>query len=433
MAVAITYGISKVYSKPYYTASTTLLLDFEEPGLDANSILPAMLQEEYMATQLGILKSILVAEKAVKILGYTNLPGYKEAFEETYIGTGTINDWLEKQLLEAIHVKIIPKSRLIIISYTSNDAISAAEVPNAFSQAFRDVVLSRNLDPVQINAGMLDERIANSRLKLQEAKSRLNTHQKEKDVLISEDRLDIETLQLKTLTEKLASAKADVQILQSRLDQVNAMKVSDPSLSSLPEVMANQQVMSLQTSLYEKKTQLAEVSLKLGANHPEYKSIVREISSLEKNIRAESMHIVSRMENELKGANNLVSTLEKAKDIQKSKVIDLKQDTSDLPALVREVESAQRSFERALVLAEDNNLLAQINYTNVTVLDPAKIPDLPSGPEIKQNLLMAIILGSFLGLFFIILLEIRDRKIRSKNDLLSTIGDIPLLGVLKER
>jgi len=432
IALSITYLFSKFFSEPYYTASTTLLLEFEEPGIDS-SILPAMLQEQYMTTQLGILKSVLVAQKAVNNLGYASRPDFKNQFDENYAGTASINEWLRKELLNKLSIWIVPKSRLIRMSFTSGDPEIAAEVPNAFAESFIDVVLRQNLDPVQINARMLDERLANLRMKLKQAKDRLNAHQKEKNVLITEDKLNIEALQLKTLSEKLATAKADVQILQGRLDQVNAINDSGQSLLTLPEVMANKQVQILQTLLYEKRIQLAELSLKIGVNHPDYKSIVREISSLEKNIIAESKHIVSAFESELSAIKDRAASLEKAKDIQKIKVIELKQDTSDLPVLLREVESAQRTYERALMQAEENDLLAQIKYTNVTVLDKATVPGLPSGPEIKQNLLLSIVLGLFLGLVLIIVLEFKERKIRSKEDVLATVGEIPLLGILKQK
>ncbi len=430
--ILITFAVSKIILEPYYNASTTLLIDFEEPGIDS-SILPAMLQEEYMTTQLGVLKSTLVAERAVQNLGYPDMPLYQQQYEETYGGTGSIEDWLEEMLKDGLRVRIVPKSRLIKISYSSIDPQAAADVANAFSQAFREVVLSQNLAPVKINASMLDEQLAILRKKLKTAKDKLNAHQKEKNVLISEDRLDIESLQLKTLTEKLALAKAEVQILQSRLDQINSLKAKNSSLQSLPEVMTSQQVRNLQTMLYAKKTELAELSLNIGVNHPQYKSVAGEIKSLEKNIRSEEKNIINTMETELKGANDLVRTLEKAKDDQKRKVIELKQGTGNLPALIREVESAQRNYEKALTRVEDNNLLAQIKYTNVTVIDPAKVPDMPDGPVIKQNLMLSAILGLIMGLFLIVVLELKDRKLRSKDDLLEVLGDIPLLGSLKEK
>ncbi|MFW2438880.1 MAG: GNVR domain-containing protein [Arenicellales bacterium] len=428
IAVCTTYAFTKFFTQPFYTASTTLLLEFEEPGIDT-SMLPAMLQEQYLTTQLEIMKSMLVAEKAVSKLGYAAMPRYKD----NYNGTGSINEWVSKKLLKDLRVWILPKSRLIKMSFTSDDPVIASEVPNAFAEAFIEVVLRQNLDPVLINAKMLDERLANLRMKLKQAKDRLNAHQKEKNVLITEDKLNIEALQLETLSEKLAAVKADIQVLQSRLDQVNALKASDQLFLSLPEVMANRQIQALQSLLYEKKLHLAELSLKFGKNHPDYKSVVREISSLEKNIIAESKHVVSTFEVELLAAKDRAASLEKAKDIQKTKVIELKQDTSDLPVLLREAESAQRVYEKALAQVEENALLAQVKYTNVKILDKATIPEQASGPNVKKNILLSIMLGLFLGLALIVLLELKDRRVRSKEDVVSILGDIPLLGTLKEK
>jgi uncharacterized protein involved in exopolysaccharide biosynthesis len=432
LTFGVTYALSKVYIKPYYNASTTLLIDFKEPGLEY-SILPAMLQEEYMTTQLGILKNMIVAEKAVEQLDYSERPYFINEYMQYNSGSGSINDWLAANLLDDIKVNVIKNSRLINISYTSSNPESAAEVPNAFANAYIETVLEHNLNPVEVNTKIIDERILDLRKRLQEAQRKLSAHQKEKNVLISEDRINIETLQLTTLTEKLAVAKANIEILQSKLDQVNSIRDADPSLQTLPEVISNKQVQSLKADLNVKRTQLAELSLKIGVKHPRYISTVKEINSIENNIQEEIRQIVSGMESELKAAINLAEYLEKAIDEQKSKVIDFKQDANNLPALTREVQSAQKSYEKALESAEDYSLLAQIKYTNVTVLNAAKIPDKPSGPDITKNLISSIVLGLFLGIVLIVLLEIRERKIRSKEDVLSTIGQIPLLGVLEEK
>jgi capsular polysaccharide biosynthesis protein len=61
------------------------------------------------------------------------------------------------------------------------------------------------------------------------------------------------------------------------------------------------------------------------------------------------------------------------------------------------------------------------------VLNPAAVPGRPSQPKIALNIALSVVVGTMLGIGFVLLMEMFDRRVRSRSDL---DLDVPLLAVL---
>jgi len=72
---------------------------------------------------------------------------------------------------------------------------------------------------------------------------------------------------------------------------------------------------------------------------------------------------------------------------------------------------------------------SRASQTNVTVLNPAFVPSTPSQPKIFLNIALSVVVGTMLGIGIVILMEMFDRRVRSRNDL-DNAWNVPLLGVL---
>jgi capsular polysaccharide biosynthesis protein len=63
------------------------------------------------------------------------------------------------------------------------------------------------------------------------------------------------------------------------------------------------------------------------------------------------------------------------------------------------------------------------------LLNAAAVPRIASSPRIKLNLALAVLVGTMLGLAIVTLLEMGDRRVRSRDDLILA-SEVPVLGVL---
>ena len=83
-----------------------------------------------------------------------------------------------------------------------------------------------------------------------------------------------------------------------------------------------------------------------------------------------------------------------------------------------------------LVHAPDE-LIRVINAGSVKILDDGQVASAPFSPNVKQNSLVALLLGITLGAGIILLLELFDTRIKSREDISKKFPE-PLLGEIPE-
>ena len=68
---------------------------------------------------------------------------------------------------------------------------------------------------------------------------------------------------------------------------------------------------------------------------------------------------------------------------------------------------------------------------DVTTLEEAKLPESPSSPNIKLNVLLGAVLGGFLAVVGVLVREILDDRIRRPEDVEDALG-MALLGIVPD-
>ncbi|MEQ6341602.1 MAG: chain length determinant protein EpsF [Gammaproteobacteria bacterium] len=424
---AVTY-----YLPNQYTASAVLVVDFKEPVTDGmSSSLPLQLSPSYMATQLDILRSRKVALKVIDTLKLVDAPVVRDQFLEATEGKGSIRDWLADALLKKLEVEPSRESRLMTVNYESTDPRFAAALANAFAQAYIDTTLELSVEPARKSAEWFDKQQAGLRTRVEEAQRKLSAYQQIKSITATDERLDVETARLAELTSQMVLAQAQTYDSESRQRQMEEMLAKGASMETLPEVLANGFIQSLKGELLRQEAKLAELSEQLGANHPQYQRAVAEVKNLREKLTKEMTSITSGIRNNTKLAHSREESIRASVAAQKAKVLQFKQSRDEIPTLIREVESAQRSYDAALERFNQSTLQSRVNQTNVVLLNPAVEAVKPSSPKVLLNLALSVFLGTMLGLGMALLFEMLDRRVRTGQDLTEALG-FPVLGILEK-
>lgn len=101
-----------------------------------------------------------------------------------------------------------------------------------------------------------------------------------------------------------------------------------------------------------------------------------------------------------------------------------------MPTLERDLMSAQAAYDTAAQRYNDSQLQSRVSDTNVTVLTPAVPPIEPSSPKTVLNLIVAVFLGTLLGVGAALLLELLLPRVRSPRMLEQRLN-LPVLGILE--
>jgi chain length determinant protein EpsF len=409
-----------------FQATTSLLLNYKGMDPVTGVVLPAQLVPGYMATQVDIIQSRNIALKVVDKLGLADSPHAQKHFQAATDGHGDIKNWLADMLLKKLVVTPSKESSVLEISYTAVDPDFAAEVVNAFADNYLETSVQLKVEPAQKAAGYFGKQIKSLRDNLELAQNRLAKYQQEHGITNPEQSYDVESMRLNELSTQLSIAEAAAIEAQSRraTAQSNAMDSPDVQLSPV--------IQNLKVDAARAETKLAEMSRRLGANHPQYQSAANELAKLKSQINAE----VQSASNSVTGSANIQASrageLRAQVAMQKQKVLSLNRLRSEMGVLQKDVETAQKAMDAVSQRYSQTNIEAQSNQSEIAILNPAISPLLPSSPRILASIAMSILLGAVLGIGFGLLAELLDRRVRSRDDIAELLG-VPVFAISKGR
>lgn len=98
----------------------------------------------------------------------------------------------------------------------------------------------------------------------------------------------------------------------------------------------------------------------------------------------------------------------------------------EIKVVGKDPEDVYEICHSVLVHAPDE-LIRVINAGSVKILDDGQVATTPFSPNVKQNSLIALILGALVGAGIILLLELFDTRIKSREDIVKKLPE-PLLG-----
>lgn len=418
VTVFTTLAVSLLLPKQY-TASTTLVLNYKASNPVTGAILPIQMMPSYLVTQADIIGSHTVALKVVDNLKLAENSVVKAQFQSATEGKGDIRDWLASTLQTKLGAKPSRESSVIEINFTGNEPTFAAAIANAFAQAYIQTSLELSVQPAKQTTVWYDQQITQLRADLEKAQTRLSDYQREKGVVLSDERVDIETERLANLSSQMIAAQSQAFDAASRQRQ----------LDTSAEVVNNSVVQSLKIQQAQSESRLAELRKNNGVNHPDYKRAEAQYNSIKQELDAAIRTATRSVASSATAARQRESDLRKALATQKNKVMGLKQQRDEMAVLVRDVENAQRIYDAALQRVGQSRLESQTSQTEIAVLNPAIPPLDASSPKVVLNTILAFFLGGLLGIAIGFLMELIDRRVRSEQDISEGLG-IPVLGIL---
>jgi polysaccharide biosynthesis transport protein len=378
----------------------------------------------FMATQVDIIQSDRVAQRVVRNLKLIENPQIRKQWQDEAKGEGSIESWLGNVFQRNMEVVPSRESSVIVVSYKAPDPRFAAALANAFVQAYVDTSLELRVDPARQYSTFFESRSKEAREALELAQSKLSSFQREKGIIANDERLDIENSRLNELSSQLTSLQAMSAEAGSR--QTQAMGSSGDRMQ---EVLNNGLVSSLRADLSRSEARLQELSTRFGDNHPQVQELKANISEMRSRLDVEVGKVTSGV-----GLTNTItrkreSEVRASLEAQRSKVLRLKAVRDEGLVMMRDVENAQRSYDAVQQRFTQTSLESQTKQSNVNVLTEAVPPLTPASPRTTLNALLGLGIGTLLAVATVLLLEVRDRRVRNTEDLIAVLN-LPVLASL---
>jgi polysaccharide biosynthesis transport protein len=420
--VAGTVGVNFLLPKQY-TSTAAVLLDVKSPDPIAGMVFQGMMSPGYMATQVDVIQSERVARRVVRSLRLHENPTMRAQWQEATDGAGNFEQWLAQLLLRSLDVKPSRESNVIEVTYKSVEPKFATALANAFVTAYVETTLELRTEPAKQYTAFFDERARKLRDDLEAAQSKLSAFQKERGIIATDERLDVENSRLIELSSQLVALQTLSAESSSRKRQAQG------SADTLNDVINNSLVSGLKADLSRQEAKLEEMNARMGPNHP---SVV-EAKALAAELRVKIEQETRRVGSSVGVTDNINQSREgqvrASLEAQRAKVLRLKEVRDEQTVLLRDVENSQKAYDGVIARANQTQLESQTTQTNVSVLNVAGEPSKPSSPRILLNSLLAVFVGTLLATATALAMEFSDRRVRMPADIAQTL-DTPVLGLL---
>jgi succinoglycan biosynthesis transport protein ExoP len=444
--VAVVVGVAAtLLMTPVYTASTTLQIDRESARvMNTTDVAPneTMAQgEEFFQTQYGLLKARSLAERVIQNLGLASSDAFLKSMG---VKVPQLNPKSRKSLsvlrqeavLEAVqkNLAVTPTrgSRLVSVKFSSPDPVMAARVANAFAEGFIQSNLDRRFESSSYARTFLEQRIAQTKAKLEEAERQLVAYATEQQIITVKDGQggpgqSLMATDLSSTNSSLATVKATRVAAEAKWRQANSGQ-----LMALTEVLQNPTIQKLTEQRAEALSEYQQKLKLFKPDFPEMLQIKAQIDELDRQISTVANNIRTSIEGQYREALGQEQALQRQVNGLKGDVLDLSERSIRYNILQRELDTSRTLYDGLLQRYKEIGVTGGITANNISIVDRADPPNLPSKPNLLVNLALAAMLGAGLGILSAFVVEGLDESITTPEEVeaklgLAVLGAIPML------
>jgi succinoglycan biosynthesis transport protein ExoP len=383
---------------------------------------------DFVATQVGLVQSRSVAERAAQELNLANNADVVrqdiDASKRLRLATRTISD----------NLKVIApeQGELIKFSFDSTSPQLAASIANAVGESFINTAIQRRYESSAYARNFLERQINKTRGDLERSERALVAYAQAQGIIntstpTGQSGGDTSSLQgdsLVKLNEALADATAR---------RVSAEGAYRQSLASGPTIDVTQSTLQLQQQLAQLQAEYSQKRTFMKPDHPDMVSLRSQIDELNKQIHQEAARVSSSRSNGLLADYRAALSAENALRARvgqlKGEVLNLRGRSIQYTILQREVDTNRALYDGLLQRYKQIGVAGGVGTAPVSIVDRADVPAMPFKPNLFLNLIIGLGLGLAAGMAGAIGLEFVNDTIKSREDVRKKLA-LPCLGAV---
>lgn len=447
---------------PIYRATATLLIDQKQGnvvsidqvyGLEGSG-------NEYLQTQLELLKSRSLAERVVNELALTTHkefdPRQKEAplFDVAgWIGSLQLNKLIPgifpedleedlgpdeeaifnsvvRQFMQRITVSPQGKSQLVNVQVDMADARLAANAANRIAQGFIESQLEASMEMSAGASAWMNSRMVDLRVKLKAAEENLQAFREKENLVDIDGVATISAAELAATSNRMVDARSNRAEAESLYRQVQSMKSGGwRKLATVSAVLGDPLILQFKANEAQAKSKVDELSKRYGARHPAMEAAQSDLTAAETSLRGQVEQVVAAIERNYRLAVANESSLRGSVNQNRAQIQDISRKEFQLREYQREVETNRALYDTFLTRLKETAATSDLETVNARVVDKATVPIIPVKPKKPLIVLLATFLAGLVGVGLSLLLEMLNNTFKGTDDVENKLN-LPVLGIL---
>jgi polysaccharide biosynthesis transport protein len=430
-------------TKPTYTASSTLLIE-PEPAqvLDVRELISeggSTEDHDYYKTQYDLIRSRDLAASVIRDLKLENTSLFASRQPSTYLvqlwvqlssrigryfslfspvsATNSEVDGVSADLIDAYlkGLSVEPKvgTRLVLVSFTAPDPQLAATITNAHVKHYVNEGLVLHSESQRAAVDFLEEQLVDIKKRVERSEAALNTYRHEKGIVAFdvEDTNKVAQNRMEDLTKALTEAQTKRITAEAQMQDVRA-----GDYDSLPQVVTNPAITALKPQVRHLQAEYANMSTAFNPQYPKLAELKAELFEAQRTLDKETEGVAKAVQRDYTSANDQEQELRKEIDAEKERDLALNDASLQDAVLAREVEANRELYKNVLSRMEQIQVGEQAPVTNISVVDRAIPPSIPSSPKKKRDLAISGLLALMCGLILAFILDQLDNRLKTSEE-----------------
>ena len=341
----------------------------------------------------------------------------------------------------ARRLKVTPETgtRLIEVSYSDPDPTLATAVVNHLLQALNDYTYQARFQATAQASVWLTSELGDLRRQAKLLDDKANRLRRDAGIYGQETPHEVVLDRLDGLNQRVTAAESN-RLLMEAVDRVSQSGDADqiaalagstlamgaPSLSNSLAL-----VQTLRAREAEVHAQIAESDARYGPAHPRVAELHSELEGVENSIHEEVVRIGRRSHADFEIAQAAETSAHEAFDKQRALADQISGKATAYRLARQDADSSRGVYQALLAKLKEAGVLEGLRSTNLTVVNPGRIPptNRPKSPNPPLCYAAALLGGLVLGCVGAIGSELSDHTVRSLDGLERLTGE-QLLGAL---
>jgi len=449
LAAGILFGILvTLLMTPHYSSTVRLQISREAArvvDIDSVDRDTSIGDQEFYQTQYGLLQTKVLAERVARELGLVDDPAFFAMFGRDDLFDGPRSEQMrnsnrEKRteiagriLLGHVGVAPVRGSSLVDVTAMTPDPLLSQRIAEAWGQNFIERTIERRFEASSYARDFLERRLEQLRQKLEQSERAAVGYASRQGIITLPSPANeagqgttggrsLITDDLTALNAALATATAERIQAQSRLGDARR-----PDASS--EALGNDAIAQLRQKRAEAAAEYAKLMVQFEPGYPPARALESQVAALDAAIGREENRVRTSLQQTYRSAVAREQALLSRVNGLKGSLTDLRNRSIQYNIFQRDADTNRELYSALLQRYKEIGVAGGIEKNNVAVVDPAKLPDRPSKPNLFVNLILSMLAGGVLGIAGAAVLEQIDEGIADPADLEEKLG-LPLLGTV---
>ncbi len=445
---ALAAGLYTLRQPKVYQATASLIIDASAPRYLDNNQMPEVVEsgtgtywynKEHYETQYKVIVSRAVSKRVVEKLGLDSdlvFLGLTKITDPTALKAALPVVDATALLQSKIKVQPVKESRLVYVVIEDQDADRAALLANEVTQAYIAENLALKLRTTETASQWLEERLTDYEAKTKQTELAVYQFKKDADMLTTslEDRQSMVSQRLNSFNLALTEVRTKLAGLRARVAAIHALRDAATNedghwAEGLAAAEDNLLIHQLKVRYASQKGECAELQQRYLSDHPKLAACLDKLRSTKQDLVHELTNIVRAAETDLSEGLAREKNLAALLNETKAEAFEVNKKQIEFDRLKREADNNQRLYDVVLKREKDIELSGLLRTSNVRVLDPARPNNVPVRPNVQAAFVVALLLGSIIGVGFAFALERVSDTISSQVEVEEKLG-LPFLGIM---